>query len=261
MNDILAMAARRAAPGEGDGKAFDLSILVPVVDEEANIEPVLGELFEVLDGFGEIEVIFVDDGSTDRTHALLTQARERYPGLRVLRHRRNAGKSAALRTGVRAARAPWVLTLDGDGQNDPTDIRRMVAARDSVEPGLDVRLVAGIRCRRKDTRLKQFSSRVANGVRSRVLKDGVRDTACGFKLVEREAFLRLPYFEHMHRFLPALILRDGGRVLAVDIDDRPRMGGTSKYGFHNRLWAGIADMLGVLWLQRRPVRSVTQDGV
>ncbi len=249
MDDELREAASpRGAAGEGSD--IDLSIVVPVFDEAGNIRPVVDELLAATGGLGRVEVIFVDDGSRDETPAILARVAAERPAVRVLRHRRNAGKSAALWTGVEAARGEWIVTFDGDGQNDPADIARLVAARDAATAE-GVRLVAGIRRRRADTALKRASSRIANRVRRRILGDGVRDTACGLKLIERKAYLELPYFDHMHRFLPALIQRDGGRVVSVDVADRRRISGTSKYGLHNRLWTGIADMLGVLWLQRR----------
>ena len=248
MNDQSRETASPRTAG-GDGSKIDLSIVVPVFDEAANIQPVVDELLAATASLGRVEVIFVDDGSRDGTPAALARAAARNSAIRTVRHRRNAGKSAALWTGIEAARADWVLTFDGDGQNDPADIARMVAARDAAEA--TIHLVAGIRRRRADTALKRISSRVANRVRRRILGDEVRDTACGLKLVERRAYLNLPYFDHMHRFLPALIKRDGGRIVSIDVTDRRRLSGASKYGLHDRLWTGIADMLGVLWLQRR----------
>jgi dolichol-phosphate mannosyltransferase len=173
-----------------------------------------------------------------------------FPRLRVLRHGRSCGQSAALRSGIRAARGKWIATLDGDGQNDPADLPALLRA--GREQGLGERwLIAGWRAKRQDSWLRKLSSKVANGVRRRLLRDATPDTGCGLKLFPRALFLELPYFDHMHRFLPALVLRAGGRVESVPVNHRPRHQGTSKYGVHNRLWVGIVDLFGVMWLQRR----------
>jgi dolichol-phosphate mannosyltransferase len=176
--------------------------------------------------------------------------------LRVVRHRRSAGQSAALATGIRAARGVWIATLDGDGQNDPADIPALHARAQAPDAPA---LVAGWRARRRDTALKRFSSRLANGVRAALLGDSTPDTGCGLKVFRRETFLRLPAFNHMHRFLPALVQRDGGLVVNQRVNHRPRAAGTSKYGVMNRLFVGIVDLLGVMWLQRRPVRPEIED--
>jgi dolichol-phosphate mannosyltransferase len=178
-----------------------------------------------------------------------------YPNLRVLRHASSCGQSTALLTGVRAARGEWIATLDGDGQNDPADIFKLLAARDAAPAGAVPWMVAGYRRKRQDNWLKRFSSRVANGVRSRLLGDATADTGCGLKLVARETYLRLPYFDHMHRFLPALVQRAGGTTVSVEVNHRPRTRGTSNYGMFDRLWIGIVDLFGVLWLQRRAKRA------
>ena len=233
-----------------DASPPEISVVVPVRDEEDNIDTLLAEIAAALAG-RSIEVVYVDDGSADATPARLAAARARMPALRVLRHRRSAGQSAALVTGIRAARGTWIATLDGDGQNDPADIPRLLeraAAPDAPA------LVAGWRATRRDTRLKRVSSRLANAVRAALLGDRTPDTGCGLKVFRREAFLRLPPFDHMHRFLPALVQRDGGMVVNVAVNHRPRAAGRSKYGVMNRLWVGIVDLLGVMWLQRRPVR-------
>jgi dolichol-phosphate mannosyltransferase len=194
-------------------------------------------------------MIFVDDGSTDGTVRALLAARMRgIPELRVVRHERRSGQSAAMCTGISAAGAEWVVTLDGDGQNDPADIPGLLAAR---QQNGAVRLVTGNRVTRRDTWLRRLSSRVANGVRSRLLGDRTPDTGCGIKLLHRDTFLDLPRFDHMHRFLPALFQRAGAGIVSVPVAHRPRTRGTSKYGLHNRLWAGIVDLLGVMWLIRR----------
>jgi dolichol-phosphate mannosyltransferase len=231
---------------------LDLSIVVPAYNEEENVRVLAEEVLRALEGM-EFEILFVDDGSRDRTVGILAEMAAVEPRLRVIRHRGNFGQSAALISGVRQARAPWIATLDGDGQNDPADIPRLFAAtRDASQAPV---CICGARLKRRDTYLKRVSSRVANGVRSRLLRDGIKDTGCGLKLFQREAFLDLPRFNHMHRFLPALFLRDGGSVLSVPVNHRPRLHGTSKYGLHNRLWVGLVDLLGVLWLQRRGLQQ------
>lgn len=236
---------------------MDLSLVIPVFNEQDNVQPLLDEVRSVLDGRFEYEVIFVDDGSTDATAERLAALREDCPQLRVLRHANNTGQSAALWSGLLAARAPWVATLDGDGQNDPADIPELYAIGLADE---SLWLVGGWRQQRCDNGLKRFSSRIANGVRATLLGDATPDTGCGLKLLRREACLQLPQFDHMHRFLPALVLRAGGGVRSVPVNHRPRERGVSKYGVFNRLWAGIVDLLGVMWLRRRVLRpNVTED--
>jgi dolichol-phosphate mannosyltransferase len=172
--------------------------------------------------------------------------------LRLVRHARRRGQSAALLSGVRAARGPWIATLDGDGQNDPADIPALLAARDkAAESGQALQLIGGRRVNRRDRWLKRFSSKVANAVRRRLLGDATPDTGCGLKLFPRAAFLALPHFDHFHRFLPALIQRQGGAVISVDVSHRPRRAGRSHYGVFDRLWVGLFDLVGVMWLQRR----------
>jgi dolichol-phosphate mannosyltransferase len=230
----------------------ELSVVVPVCDEAENVAALCAEIAQAL-GDVEHEVVFVDDGSRDGTPERLEAMRPRIPHLRVLRHASNAGQSAALRTGVHAARAPWIATLDGDGQNDPADVARMwqLAGKGAAATGLYI----GQRTRRRDSAVRILSSRIANGVRSRLLRDNVPDTGCGVKLFRREVFLALPYFDHMHRFLPALVAREGLAVVSTPVAHRPRRAGKSKYGIGNRLWVGIVDLLGVLWLQRRRPRA------
>jgi dolichol-phosphate mannosyltransferase len=230
---------------------MELSVVVPVHNEEDNVEPLIAEIERVLVDTGDYEMVFVDDGSTDRTLDRLDGLRVRYPRLRVLRHRRCCGQSTALLTGVRVARGRIIATLDGDGQNNPADIPKLVAALKTLEQGGTKGMVAGFRKRRKDTAWRRFSSRVANVVRGSLLGDNTPDTGCGLKVFSRELFLSLPYFDHMHRFLPALVQRAGGKVVSVEVDHRPRMRGVSKYGTWQRLWAGIVDLFGVMWLQRR----------
>jgi len=234
-----------------------LSIVVPVRNEAENILPLLAEIHAALDGahlnIGDFEVIYVDDGSSDAPPQRLAEALARYARLRVLVHRERYGQSAALLTGFRAARGEWIATLDGDGQNDPADIPRLLAARDGAARA-ELQLIAGFRKNRKDVWLKRAASRLANGVRSRLLGDGTPDTGCGLKLIARAACLELPVFNHMHRFLPALVQRGGGATINVEVSHRPRQRGVSNYGVLDRLWIGIVDLAGVLWLKRRALR-------
>lgn len=230
--------------------ALELTIVVPVHNEEGNVDPLLAKIVTALDLF-EFEILYVDDGSTDATLQRLEAAMSVCPQLRVLRHARNCGQSTALHTGVRAARAPWIATLDGDGQNDPADIPRLLSILASAGLTQQPQLLVGHRRRRRDSLVARLSSRIANAVRSRLLHDATRDTGCGLKVFSRDAFLALPYFDHMHRFLPALFVRAGGKVLTVDVSHHPRLSGRSHYGINNRLWTGIIDLFGVMWLARR----------
>lgn len=234
-----------------------LSVVVPVHNEQDNIAPLVGEIVAALRGRVSFEIIHVDDASTDATAEALRAAMRVTPELRVIRHQRQAGQSTAVRNGVKAARAPWVATLDGDGQNDPADIPKLLAARDKAAS--QVKLFAGWRVNRRDSFNKRISSSIANAVRSRLLRDATPDTGCGIKLFERATFLELPYFDHMHRFLPALIHRAGWQTVSVPVNHRPRTAGISKYGMWNRLWVGIADLRGVAWLARRTRRTQTTE--
>ena len=227
-----------------------ISVVVPVYNEEGNIEPLATELRDVLQGRMTYEVVFVDDGSIDGTRELLDRMACEDDRLEVRLHVVNRGQSAAVRTGVKASRHPVIAVLDGDGQNDPRDIPKLVGQLAMV-PTLS--LVIGERRERKDNRLRRLSSKVANKVRSELLGDGVRDTGCGIKVFYRSQYLDLPAFDHMHRFLPALMQRYGGGVCSVPVNHRPRLSGKSKYGVGNRLWVGMTDMLGVMWLQRRRI--------
>lgn len=234
-----------------------LSVVIPVCNEAGNVGPLAREIHAVLNGRISFEVIFIDDGSTDATAAEVLRVRsEALPQVRLLRHSRRSGQSAAVRTGVRAARAPWIATLDGDGQNDPADIPGLLEALQSHNGDGLLKLVMGNRTTRKDSWLRRVSSRIANGVRGRVLQDGTPDTGCGIKLFERQLFLELPHFNHMHRFLPALVRRAGMRVISVPVQHRARMRGVSKYGVNNRLWVGIVDLFGVMWLIRRRMAAL-----
>jgi len=229
-----------------------ISVVIPFFNESGNVLSLAREVFDALAG-QDFELVMVDDASTDGTLAEMRQARaELGSAVRVVRHRRRSGQSTALLTGVRVARHPWVVSLDGDGQNDPADIARLLAQLRGSGPDPALRLVIGDRrAVRNDDWLRRLSSRVANGVRNALLHDGVPDTGCGLKLFSRDAFLALPYFDHMHRFLPALIRQGGGRVLSVGVGHRPRTRGQSKYGVANRLFVGIIDLFGVAWLGRR----------
>lgn len=227
-----------------------LSVVVPVHNEADNVGPLIDEIVAALDGSIEYEMVFVDDGSTDATGERLREAAARTDRLRIIRHPRCAGQSAGIASGVKAARAPVIATLDGDGQNDPADIPKLLAVFDR-DPEPRRLLVAGLRAKRRDRWIKRVSSRIANAVRGRLLGDATPDTGCGLKVFERAAFLDMPCFDHMHRFLPALMVRQGGRVVSVPVHHRPRAGGRSKYGTLDRLWVGIFDLIGVIWLQRR----------
>jgi dolichol-phosphate mannosyltransferase len=235
-----------------------VSIVVPVRNEADNIAPLIAEIAAALDGRWAYEIIYVNDGSTDGTAERLAAIRTHRPNLRQLRHAASSGQSAAVRSGVRAARGAIVATLDGDGQNDPMFLPDLIAAIEKGGGG--VGLVAGQRVGRKDTGFKKLQSRIANAVRSAILRDGTRDTGCGLKAFPREVFLSMPYFDGLHRFLPALVRREGFEIAYVDVIDRPRRAGVSNYGFFDRLWIGIMDLAGVWWLIRRkkPTPVVTE---
>jgi dolichol-phosphate mannosyltransferase len=225
---------------------MNISVVIPVCNEADNVGPLAREIQAALADHRPFEIIFVDDGSTDGTVAAIQAERARIPEIRLLQHSQRSGQSRAVCTGVEAARAEWVATLDGDGQNDPADIPALIKAVSGAEPSL--KLVMGNRTTRKDTWLRRISSRVANRVRGGLLRDGTPDTGCGIKLMHRATFMRLPWFNHMHRFLPALYQRAGARVVSVPVNHRPRTRGTSNYGLWNRLWVGIVDLFGVRWL-------------
>ena len=237
---------------------MDLSVVIPVKNEAGNIVPLFEEIRATLEGIIDYEVLFIDDGSRDDTAAEVLALAGIQPQLRLLRHDVSYGQSAAIRTGVRAARGVWIATLDGDGQNDPADIPDLwrVGRSNSLSERV---LIAGYREKRQDVWLKRSASRIANAARRRLLGDDTPDTGCGLKLFARSLFLELPYFDHMHRFLPALVLREGGNVLSVRVNHRPRRSGVSKYGVLDRLGVGIIDLLGVMWLQRRATRPHILD--
>jgi dolichol-phosphate mannosyltransferase len=230
------------------GAAPRVSVVVPVRNEAGNVLPLVDEIERACVALTPFEVVYVDDGSTDATAAELAAARATRPWLRVVRHAQSCGQSAAVRTGVRAARAPLIVTLDGDGQNDPAFIPQLVAVLERADASIG--LVAGQRLRRVGG-YKKLQSRIANAVRGAVLKDGTRDTGCGLKAFRRDVYLALPYFDALHRFMPALVKREGLEVAHVDVVDRPRLAGTSNYGLFDRLWVGILDLAGVWWLIRR----------
>jgi dolichol-phosphate mannosyltransferase len=230
-----------------------LSVVVPARNESGNVAPLVGEIEAALAGRLPFEIVYVDDGSTDATGAELAELRKTRPHLRVMRHASSCGQSAAVRTGVRAARAPVVATMDGDGQNNPAFLPAMYDALQAAGAGCG--LVQGQRVGRKDTGFKRFQSRVANRVRGAILQDGTRDTGCGLKMFRREAWLALPYFDAIHRFTPALMKREGFSIAHVDVRDRPRGAGVSKYGFFDRLWVGMVDLAGVRWLISRRKRA------
>ena len=235
----------------------ELSVVVPVHNERDNIVPLLTEIAAALRGKTDFEIVYVDDASKDDSLAVLTAAKAQFPELRVLRHLSQSGQSTAVRSGVKAASGAWIATLDGDGQNDPADIPKLIAMRD--ESPVAIKLFAGWRVNRQDSASKRFGSRFANAIRRRLLRDDTPDTGCGIKLFERAAFLDLPYFDHMHRYLPALMQRAGWQVKSVPVNHRPRGMGVSKYNNLGRALVGIADLRGVGWLIKRSKRTAVEE--
>lgn len=234
-----------------------LSVVVPVFNERDNVLPLINEITAALRGVIDFEIVYVDDASKDDSLAVLSAAKAENPELRVIRHASQSGQSTAIRNGIKAARGSWIATLDGDGQNDPADIPKLLSMR--ADSPAAIKLFAGWRVNRKDTGSKRFASKVANAIRSRLLQDETPDTGCGIKLFEREAFLDLPYFDHMHRYLPALMQRAGWLVKSVPVNHRARGTGVSKYNNLNRALVGIADLRGVGWLIRRSKRTATEE--
>jgi len=234
-----------------------LSVVVPVFNERDNVTPLIDEITAALRGRTDFEIVYVDDHSRDDTLAVLQGLKARVPELRVLQHVQQSGQSTAIRTGVKAARGAWIATLDGDGQNDPADIPKLIAARDGGEA--QTKLYAGWRVNRQDSGSKRWASKWANAIRSRMLRDATPDTGCGIKLFEREAFLDLPYFDHMHRYLPALMQRAGWKTISVPVNHRHRTAGVSKYNNLNRALVGISDLRGVAWLIKRGKRTAVRE--
>lgn len=234
-----------------------LSVVVPVFNEQDNVEPLVREISAALRHVVAFEIVFVDDHSTDHTSDVLRRLKGEVPELRVVRHLSNSGQSTAIRTGVKAARGAWIATLDGDGQNDPADIPKLLAQRDAAPS--DVKMLAGWRVDRKDSGSKRWASKAANAIRTFMLRDDTPDTGCGTKLFEREAFLDLPFFNHMHRYLPALMQRAGWRTVSVPVNHRPRGSGVSKYTNLGRALVGVADLRGVAWLIRRGKVTATEE--
>ena len=233
-----------------DTALFEIAVVVPVHNESENIRPLIEEITAAMNGVADYEIVYVNDGSTDDTAQKLERMMAEQPRLSVYAHAKACGQSAAIATGIDRARARFIATLDGDGQNDPADIPALFATlKQSADP--DLLLVAGWRAKRKDTEWKRFQSKLANAVRSRLLGDNTPDTGCGLKVFTRAAFLDLPRFDHMHRYLPALMIRRGGRVQSVPVNHRHRERGVSKYGMWDRLSVAIRDLLGVMWLTAR----------
>jgi dolichol-phosphate mannosyltransferase len=234
-----------------------LSVVVPVFNERDNVAPLVNEITAALRGLVAFEIVYVDDHSRDDTLAVLQGLKSTVPELRVLHHVNQSGQSTAVRTGVKAARGEWIATLDGDGQNDPADIPKLLEKREASS--VEVKLFAGWRVNRQDTGSKRWASKVANAIRSRMLRDSTPDTGCGIKLFEREAFLDLPYFDHMHRYLPALMQRAGWKTISVPVNHRHRASGVSKYNNLNRALVGLRDLRGVAWLIVRSKRTAVKE--
>jgi dolichol-phosphate mannosyltransferase len=240
--------------------APDLSVVVPVMNEAENIAPLVREIVGALSGLVTFEIVYVDDGSTDGSFERLRALQTEFPMLRAQRHARRRGQSAAVHTGVKAARAAVIATLDGDGQNDPADIPALLDAY-RAHTGVQPLMLAGHRTTRRDSWIKRISSRIANRYRAGKLNDATPDTGCGLKLFPRDVFLAFPAFDHMHRFLPALMIRAGGLVRSVPVRHRPRERGSSKYGTWDRLVVGIADVRGVAWLIQRGVAAEVAEEI
>ncbi|MCT6700777.1 glycosyltransferase family 2 protein [Rheinheimera sp. 4Y26] len=230
---------------------MDVSVVIPAKNEQDNIYPLVAEIVAVLTGKVKFEIIYIDDGSTDQTYPTLTTlAAGPFPQIRVIRHHQSAGQSTAIWSGVHHAHGRWIVTMDADGQNDPADIPLMVQRAQQFSADQHF-CIAGYRKSRKDTTWKRWQSKIANAVRRRLLHDETPDTGCGLKLMPRETFVLLPYFDHMHRYLPALVRRLGGKIVTVEVNHRHRQFGVSNYNMWGRLKVGLVDILGVMWLQRR----------
>lgn len=228
--------------------APEISVLVPVMNEAGNVRPLIDEICNTFQG-RSFEIIYIDDGSTDETEAELQKCVSEIKELRVLRHKKRSGQSVAIRTGLLASRAPLIAVLDGDGQNIPADLPALEKALLAARPNLG--MAGGVRQGRKDSAMKKFASRRAKNLRGWLLKDSHPDSGCGIKIVDREVFLRVPFFNHMHRFMSVLVRREGGVVIEVPVGHRAREQGNSKYGILDRLLVGISDIMGVMWLLSR----------
>lgn|SRR5512135_377485 len=231
--------------------AVGISVIIPVKDEVENVVPLAREIDTALANEPNAEIIFVDDGSSDGTGDALKALKHNLPRLRVIQHTRNLGQSRSIRTGVLKARSDVIVTLDGDGQNDPADIAKLLAILRNATDDDNIGLVSGIRSKRKDSLSRRLASRIGNGIRSRLLNDGATDTGCGLKAFRRDAFLSLPYFDHIHRFIITLMIREGYGVRFVEVNHRERKHGISKYTNFNRMLVSVNDLLGVRWLQHR----------
>lgn len=227
----------------------EFSVVVPVFNERDNVTPLVNEIVAALRGKYSFEIVYVDDQSKDDSFQVLKDLMTSVPELRVVQHIRQSGQSTAVRNGVKAARGVWIATLDGDGQNDPADIPKLIDARNTAAP--EIKLFAGWRVNRKDTGSKRWASKIANSIRAGFLKDETPDTGCGIKLFERAVFMDLPYFDHMHRYLPALVKRAGFQSVSVPVNHRERGSGVSKYNNLGRAWVGLKDLRGVAWLIKR----------
>jgi dolichol-phosphate mannosyltransferase len=236
----------------------DLSVVIPVQNEEDNIRMLIDEVRQSLDGVLDYELIYVNDGSTDSTLEILEEYRSGFPLLRIYSHQTGVGQSTAVRTGIIHAQSPVIATLDGDGQNDPADIPALYQAL-IANADAGVVLVNGYRKERKDTFIKRISSRLANGIRGWLLDDDTPDTGCGLKVFSRIAYLEVPFFDHLHRFLPAMMINGGGKVMSVEVNHRERQLGSSHYGFFDRLWVGVFDLMGVIWLKSRTTHPVVSE--
>ncbi|GLS84295.1 glycosyltransferase family 2 protein [Paraferrimonas haliotis] len=241
------------APKTHEAQSLTLSIVIPAKNESGNIKPLIDEIRSACDDGIDYELIYVDDGSTDSTFDELKAIRDDgMANLRVIQHQQSTGQSTAIISGARIARGQWLVVLDADGQNDPADIPGMLASvQNAHEQNPQVVGVIGHRVNRRDDIVKRVSSKVANGFRDMMLRDGIPDTGCGLKAVIRERYMALPYFNHMHRYIPTLIQSQGFEMMVHPVNHRPRMAGTSNYGVWNRLWVGLVDVLGVVWLKRR----------
>lgn len=236
-----------------------ISVVVPVYNEKDNIEPLIKEIVQAAEDLPISEILYVDDASTDGSFDLLKELRSEYSALRILKHKNQSGQSAAIWTGVKAAGNEIIVTMDGDGQNNPADIKTLYEAYERHKNTLPKLMVLGERKERHDSWIRRISSRIANGIRSHFLQDQTKDTGCSLKLFRRKDYVNLPYFDHMHRFLPALMMRQNTRLIHVAVSHRPRVHGISKYGTLGRAFEGISDIKGVLWLQSRNRRADFDD--